>query len=69
LIGDSQDGGLYFSTDGGERFRRIDRAEALPSHRMWAVAFDPFDSGQLYAGSMTSGVLVGTLPKETLARR
>ncbi|MBX7220138.1 MAG: hypothetical protein K1Y36_09350 [Blastocatellia bacterium] len=58
LVGEVGEGGLYLSTDGGDHFRRIDR-EDLPSKRVWTVAFDLFEENQVYAGSFSSGVLVG----------
>jgi photosystem II stability/assembly factor-like uncharacterized protein len=63
LVGESQEGALYISTDGARTFQRIDRSSSLPSHRMWAVAFDLFNSDNIYAGSVTSGFLIGTLPR------
>lgn len=59
LVGDASHGGLYLSTDGARKFRRIDQKE-LPSHRVWAVAFDLFRENHFYAGSFSSGVIVGT---------
>lgn len=65
LIGDAQGGGLYLSVNGGQLFHRLDRRAALPGRRMWAAAFDPFTAGRMYAGSVTSGVMVVTLPTPT----
>lgn len=59
LVGDASQGGLYLSTDGARKFRRIDQKE-LPSHRVWAVAFDLFRDNHFYAGLFSSGVVVGT---------
>jgi photosystem II stability/assembly factor-like uncharacterized protein len=67
LVGEAQEGGLYISTDGARTFQRIDRSSSLPSHRMWAVAFDAFSTEHIYAGSVTSGVLIGTLPRGNAA--
>lgn len=63
LVGEAQEGGLYISTDGARSFQRLDRNSTLPSHRMWAVAFDLFNSESIYVGSVTSGFLIGTLPR------
>ncbi len=66
LIGDAQGGGLYLSVNGGQLFHRLDRRAELPGHRMWAAAFDPFTTGRMYAGSVTSGVMIVTLPVTTM---
>jgi photosystem II stability/assembly factor-like uncharacterized protein len=62
LIGDAQGGGLYLSVNGGQLFYRLDQRALLPGRRMWAAAFDVFAPGRIYAGSVTSGVMVVTLP-------
>jgi photosystem II stability/assembly factor-like uncharacterized protein len=62
LIGDAQGGGLYLSVNGGQLFHRLDQRAVLPGRRMWAAAFDVFAPGRIYAGSVTSGVMVVTLP-------
>jgi len=62
LIGDAQGGGLYLSLNGGQQFYRLDQHTTLPGHRMWAAAFDVFAPGRIYAGSVTAGVMVVTLP-------
>ncbi|MDQ3181732.1 MAG: hypothetical protein M3Q33_14600, partial [Acidobacteriota bacterium] len=51
------DGGIFFSKDAGMRWTRIDTKELkLPSHRVWAMAFDPNDSNRIFAGTHSSGV-------------
>ena len=62
LIGDAQGGGLYLSVNGGQLFQRLDQRATLPGRRMWAAAFDAFTSGRIYAGSVTSGVMIVTVP-------
>ncbi|OYT70995.1 MAG: hypothetical protein CFK52_09280 [Chloracidobacterium sp. CP2_5A] len=62
LIGDAQGGGLYLSINGGQLFQRLDQRATLPGRRMWAAAFDAFTSGRIYAGSVTAGVMIVTVP-------
>ncbi len=51
------DGGIYISTDAGNRWKRIDTKEMrLPSRRVWALAFDPNDAQRIFAGTHSSGV-------------
>ncbi|MEO8648340.1 MAG: hypothetical protein ABI539_04160 [Acidobacteriota bacterium] len=51
------DGGVYFSDDAGMKWRRMDlKSMRLPSHRVWALAFDPTNSNRIFAGSHSSGV-------------
>jgi photosystem II stability/assembly factor-like uncharacterized protein len=51
------DGGIYFSTDAGNRWKRVDTKDMrLPSRRVWSIAFDPQDSGRIYAGTHSSGI-------------
>ena len=51
------DGGVYISTDGGGRWRRVDSKEMkLPSRRVWSMAFDPTDPDRIYAATHSSGV-------------
>ena len=51
------DGGIFFSNDAGMQWTRIDSKELkLPSHRIWAMAFDPNDSNRIFAGTHSSGV-------------
>ncbi len=51
------DGGIYISTDAGNRWRRIDTKDMrLPSRRVWALAFDPQDAQRIFAGTHSSGV-------------
>jgi photosystem II stability/assembly factor-like uncharacterized protein len=52
------EGGLYISTDAGNRWKRIDNKEMkLPSRRFWSLAFDPQDPNRLFAGTHSSGVI------------
>ncbi|CAN5440325.1 hypothetical protein BH10ACI1_BH10ACI1_31590 [soil metagenome] len=50
------DGGIYYSTDAGANWRRLDNNRNLPSKRIWALAFDPNDSNRIYAGTHSSGI-------------
>ena len=53
------DGGIYYSSDAGMRWTRVDSKEMkVPSPRVWAMAFDPADSKRIFAGSHSSGVYV-----------
>lgn len=51
------DGGIFISTDSGERWKRIDTKEMkLPSRRIWSMAFDPQDPDRIFAATHSSGV-------------
>lgn len=51
------DGGIFISTDSGNRWKRIDGKDwKLPSRRVWSLAFDPTDPNRLFAGTHSSGV-------------
>jgi photosystem II stability/assembly factor-like uncharacterized protein len=51
------DGGVYFSSDAGAKWERMDtKAMMLPSRRVWSMAFDPADPNRIFAGSHSSGV-------------
>lgn len=51
------DGGLYISTDAGNRWKRVDGKDLkLPSRRVWSMAFDPRDPNRIYAATHSSGV-------------
>ena len=53
------DGGVYFSNDAGWNWRRIDtKGLNLPSHRVWALAFDPINSNRIFAGTHSGGVYI-----------
>jgi len=53
------DGGVYYSDDAGNRWKRLDSKEMkIPSRRVWAMAFDPHDTNRIFAGSHSSGVYV-----------
>jgi len=52
------EGGLYISTDAGNKWKRIDNKDMkLPSRRFWSLAFDPQDPNRLFAGTHSSGVI------------
>ncbi|HMS40746.1 MAG TPA: hypothetical protein PKE69_11000, partial [Pyrinomonadaceae bacterium] len=50
------DGGIFYSTDAGANWRRLDKNMNLPSKRIWSLAFDPTDSNRIFAGTHSSGV-------------
>ena len=51
------DGGIYFSDNAGNTWKRLDSKEMnLPSRRVWAMAFDPNDTNRIFAGTHSSGV-------------
>ena len=51
------DGGIFYSDDAGVNWKRIDSKDLkLPSHRVWAMIFDPNDSNRIFAGTHSSGV-------------
>ncbi len=51
------DGGIYISTDAGDRWKRVDtKSMKLPSRRVWSLAFDPQDSGKIFAATHSSGI-------------
>jgi photosystem II stability/assembly factor-like uncharacterized protein len=51
------DGGLYISTDAGNKWKRVDTKEMkLASRRVWSMAFDPNDANRIYAATHSSGV-------------
>lgn len=51
------DGGIYYSDDAGNKWRRVDSKEMIvPSRRVWALAFDPVDRNRIFAASHSSGI-------------
>jgi photosystem II stability/assembly factor-like uncharacterized protein len=51
------DGGIFISTDAGNKWKRIDNKDMkLASRRFWSMAFDPQDSNRIYASTHSSGV-------------
>ncbi|MEJ7624599.1 MAG: YCF48-related protein [Pyrinomonadaceae bacterium] len=51
------DGGIFISTDAGNRWKRVDTKEMrLPSRRVWSMAFDPNDPDRIFAATHSSGV-------------
>lgn len=61
------DGGIYISTDAGNRWKRVDTKEMkLPSRRIWSMAFDPQDPSRIFAATHSSGVYkIERMPKTT----
>ena len=63
------DGGIYYSSDAGMRWRRVDSKEMkIPSPRVWAMAFDPADPKRIFAGSHSSGVYIIERQTESAAQ-
>jgi len=51
------DGGIYQSTDAGNKWKRIDSKDwKLPSRRIWSLTMDPNDPNRIFAGTHSSGV-------------
>jgi photosystem II stability/assembly factor-like uncharacterized protein len=51
------DGGIFYSSDGGMKWKRVDSKDMpLPSRRVWSMVFDPRDPNRIFAGSHSSGV-------------
>lgn len=51
------DGGIFLSTDAGNKWKRIDGKDMkLASRRFWSIAFDPQDPNRIYAATHSSGV-------------
>ncbi|MFN0141789.1 MAG: VPS10 domain-containing protein [Pyrinomonadaceae bacterium] len=51
------DGGIFISTDAGNKWKRVDSKEMkLASRRFWSMAFDPQDPNRIYASTHSSGV-------------
>jgi photosystem II stability/assembly factor-like uncharacterized protein len=52
-------GGAYRSMDAGMTWERLDSTDtALPSRRVWALAFDPHNGNRLFVGSHSGGIYV-----------
>ncbi len=50
-------GGMYISSDAGNRWKRIDNNDMkLASRRIWSIAFDPQDPNRIFAATHSSGV-------------
>lgn len=50
-------GGMYISSDSGNRWKRIDNNDMkLASRRIWSISFDPADSNRIFAATHSSGV-------------
>ena len=51
------DGGIYFSSDSGWNWKRMDSKEMkIPSRRIWSMAFDPNNPNRIFAGTHSSGI-------------
>ena len=51
------DGGVYISTDAGNKWKRVDTKDLkLASRRFWSMAFDPRDPNRIFAATHSSGV-------------
>jgi photosystem II stability/assembly factor-like uncharacterized protein len=53
------DGGVFYSEDAGQRWKRIDGKDMkIPSRRLWSMVQDPHDPNRMFAGSHSSGVYI-----------
>lgn len=51
------DGGIYYSNDAGQNWRRIDSKEMkLPTRRIWSMIFDPNNPSRIFAATHSSGI-------------
>lgn len=51
------DGGIFISTDTGNRWKRVDSKDMkLASRRFWGISFDPQDPNRIFAATHSSGV-------------
>jgi len=64
-VADYRTGAVYFSSDRGETWRRIDRAV----WRAWIVAFDPHDRDRVFAASTGGGIYMGMRRAHAVGRR
>jgi photosystem II stability/assembly factor-like uncharacterized protein len=51
------DGGIYYSKDAGQNWKRVDSKEMkLPSRRVWSMIFDPMNPSRIFAATHSSGI-------------
>ncbi|MBS1792250.1 MAG: hypothetical protein JSS81_00265 [Acidobacteria bacterium] len=51
------DGGIYYSKDAGQNWKRVDSKEMrLPSRRIWSMIFDPNNPSRIFAATHSSGI-------------
>lgn len=51
------DGGIYYSSDAGWNWKRIDSKEMkIPSRRVWSMIFDPNNPSRIFAATHSSGI-------------
>lgn len=51
------DGGIYYSKDAGQNWRRVDNKDMkLPSRRVWSMIFDPNNPSRIFAATHSSGI-------------
>ena len=51
------DGGIYYSKDAGQNWRRVDTKDMnLPSRRIWSMIFDPKNPNRIFAATHSSGI-------------
>ncbi len=63
----AEGGGVFRSTDRGMTWQRLD--PALPSRRVWALAFDPQDHGRIFVGTHSAGVYVARRAADSAATK
>ena len=51
------DGGIYFSKDAGQSWKRVDSKDMkLPSRRVWSMIFDPSNPSRIFAATHSAGI-------------
>ena len=64
---EAEGGGVFRSTDAGMNWQRLD--PPLPSRRVWALAFDPHDTGKIFVGTHSAGVFVARRGSDAAATK
>ncbi|NNE67876.1 MAG: hypothetical protein HKN33_15035 [Pyrinomonadaceae bacterium] len=58
-----RDGGIYYSQDNGWSWKRVDvKSQKLASRRVWSLSFNPDNTGEILAGTHSSGIY--KIPRE-----
>jgi photosystem II stability/assembly factor-like uncharacterized protein len=67
VFSEAEGGGVFRSTDAGMNWQRLD--PPLPSRRVWALAFDPRDTGKIFVGTHSAGVFVARRGSDAAATK
>ncbi|HST52499.1 MAG TPA: YCF48-related protein [Pyrinomonadaceae bacterium] len=67
VFSEAEGGGVFRSTDAGMSWQRLD--PPLPSRRVWALAFDPRDTGKIFVGTHSAGVYVARRGSDAAATK